>query len=148
MEPGQRREIVGALREQGHSLRAIAGAVGASEPTVRRDLAGASHDAPDEVLGKDGKSYPARKPTVVAAKTAREADKAQTALAQVQDIARGRCRPLSGDVVFGARSGAASAQTDRPRGTGVVAPMRQAPYPVPAASFAPPGVPNPTRRTP
>ncbi|GAB2906757.1 hypothetical protein GCM10027047_01220 [Rhodococcus aerolatus] len=42
----ERREVVSSLRDQGMSLRAIASATGQSEPTVRRDLAGASSDAP------------------------------------------------------------------------------------------------------
>lgn len=52
---------------------------------MRRDLAGASHDAPAEVVGKDGKVRPSRRPTVVTAKNEREAHKAQAALAAVVD---------------------------------------------------------------
>lgn len=49
------------------STRAIAGAIGSSEATVRRDLAaaaaaGATVDGPERVTGLDGRSYPARKP--------------------------------------------------------------------------------------
>lgn len=64
LSPQQRREIVAELREQGHSLRAIAGAVGASKDTVQRDLAqpGVSRETPGTVKGSDGKSYPATKP--------------------------------------------------------------------------------------
>jgi ATP-dependent DNA ligase len=51
-------------RESGHLLRAIAGAVGIDERTVRRDLAGAAPAAPERSVGKDGKSYPARRRTV------------------------------------------------------------------------------------
>lgn len=76
----QRRAVVATLREQGHSLRAIAGAVGASLGTVQRDVAGVSPDTPAEVVGKDGKSYPAKRPTVVTAKDEREAARAQSAL--------------------------------------------------------------------
>lgn len=65
LDPGARRQMVADLRARGFSLRAIAGAVGCSEPTVRRDLeeSGASHDAPDEIRGKDGKRYPASRTT-------------------------------------------------------------------------------------
>jgi len=58
----QRREIVAALREHGHSLRAIAGAVGVDAATVHRDAAssGVAAATPDEVRGLDGKRYPAR----------------------------------------------------------------------------------------
>lgn len=84
LDAEQRREIVAALREQGHSLRAIAGAVGASLGTVQRDVGatGVSPDTPG-VVGQDGKRYPARRPTVVAAKNEREAEKAQAALSDV-----------------------------------------------------------------
>ena len=61
LDVDQRREVVAALREQGHSLRSIAGAVGVSLGTVQRDVAGVSPDTPDEVRGADGKSYPARR---------------------------------------------------------------------------------------
>lgn len=52
------------LREQGHSLRAIAGAVGTSLGSVQRDLAAVSVDTPAETRGRDGKLYPARRPPV------------------------------------------------------------------------------------
>ena len=63
----QRREMVVALREEGHSLRAIAGAVGASHVQVKRDLATVTQvTVPDRVVGLDGKSRPARRLSVVA----------------------------------------------------------------------------------
>ncbi len=60
----QRREVVAALRSEGHSLRAIAGAVGVSDGQIRKDLAdtGAYQYAPAVVTGRDGKSYPAARP--------------------------------------------------------------------------------------
>lgn len=76
----QRLEVVKVLREEGHSLRAIAGAVGVSDAQVHHDLSTAKDLAvPERVVGIDGKSRPAKR-TVVAAKTQEEADKAQTAL--------------------------------------------------------------------
>jgi len=42
-------------------IRAIAGAVGVNEITVRRDLGGSTHVEPERVTGLDGKSYPARR---------------------------------------------------------------------------------------
>ena len=67
LTPDQRREVVGALRSEGHSLRAIAGAVGVSEPTVRRDVAIASPDAikPERVIRQGGGTYPASRPRPV-----------------------------------------------------------------------------------
>jgi ParB-like chromosome segregation protein Spo0J/SAM-dependent methyltransferase len=60
IDVAQRREIVAELRRQGHSLRAIGGAVGVDDKTVRNDLArtGAEGSAPDEIRGRDGKTYP------------------------------------------------------------------------------------------
>lgn len=55
----ERQEVVASLRESGLSTRAIASATALSEATVRRDLSGASFDAPEPVpvTGMDGKSY-------------------------------------------------------------------------------------------
>lgn len=86
MSVEQRREVVAALREQGHSLRAIAGAVGVDPATIHRDLSGvADATAPDRIVGKDGKRYRAKR-TVVAAKSTREADRAQDALAGIEQL--------------------------------------------------------------
>lgn len=59
----QRREVAVALRQDGHSLRAIAGALGTSHTQVRRDLEDSGGtDVPPEVTGRDGKSYPSSRP--------------------------------------------------------------------------------------
>ena len=63
----ERTEVVASLRDSGLSNRAIASATGYSEPTIRRELAGASNDAPADpkpITGIDGKTYtpPAPKP--------------------------------------------------------------------------------------
>lgn len=58
----QRREVAAALRQEGHSLRAIAGALGISHEQVRHDTLGVNDLTPAEVVGLDGKSYPARRP--------------------------------------------------------------------------------------
>lgn len=66
LDAAERRAIVGALRATGHSLRAIAGAVGVSHEQVRTDIASGVNDlTPTEVHGKDGKSYPPRRPPTV-----------------------------------------------------------------------------------
>lgn len=62
LAPEQRRQVVADLRQQGHSLRAIAGALGSSLRTIQRDLAGVSGDTPAEIRGRDGKTYPATRP--------------------------------------------------------------------------------------
>jgi len=94
LDADQRREIGAALREHGHSLRAIAGAVGVSEGAVRKDITAeevrtGTHLAPAEVAGQDGKRYPARRPTIVAAKDERQAEKAQRALASSGETPEG-----------------------------------------------------------
>ncbi len=68
----QRRQIVTDLRSGGHSLRAIAGAVGVSKSQVAKDIIKTTEvstsghltvvaDPPKRVTGKDRKSYPATK---------------------------------------------------------------------------------------
>jgi transposase-like protein len=57
-----RERAVSELRVAGLSTRAIASALGVGDATVRRDLAGASYDAPAEITGADGKQYPAARP--------------------------------------------------------------------------------------
>lgn len=54
----QRLPVVVALREEGHSQRAIAGALGVSQDTVSRDLEQVNDTVqlPDRVTGLDGKS--------------------------------------------------------------------------------------------
>lgn len=91
----QRREVVQALREQGHSERAIAGAIGVSKATVHRDIERAEIGSPEpispeRVVRQGGGSYPARRPTVVAAKNEREAERAQDALLSVGGQVSGR----------------------------------------------------------
>lgn len=62
LSPDDRRRMAEALRVDGHSLRAIAGALGVSAPTIRSDLAAVkSFTAAERVVGLDGKSYPARR---------------------------------------------------------------------------------------
>ena len=58
----QRREIVTALREEGHSFRAIGGALGISQTQAKKDAdSGVNGFTPERVEGQDGKSYPATK---------------------------------------------------------------------------------------
>ena len=60
MRRAERLEVVRALREEGHSTRAIAGAVGVDKRQVQRDLQHVGTVSPPEtVTGTDGKSYPA-----------------------------------------------------------------------------------------
>lgn len=74
----ERKEAAAELRAEGMSTRAIASATGSSEATVRRDLAGASDDAPQDaeivdaevielptkkITGTDGKNYTSASPS-------------------------------------------------------------------------------------
>lgn len=82
----QRRAVAVELRQQGYSYRAIAGALGVSHTQVRNDveavrLESTFQSEPERVIRQGGGSYPARRPTVVAAKNEREAERAQQALA-------------------------------------------------------------------
>ena len=56
-----RAALAQVMRKAGMSFRAIGKVIGASEATIRRD-AGASNDAPAEVAGTDGKTYPSTRP--------------------------------------------------------------------------------------
>lgn len=65
LRPDQRRPIVAALREEGHSFRAIGGALGISQTQAKKDAdatLGVNGFTPERVEGQDGKSYPAAKP--------------------------------------------------------------------------------------
>lgn len=89
MDADQRRQVVADLRAKGHSLRAIAGAVGVSAPQVMKDLeatAGVNQLTPAVVVGADGKRYPAKRPTIIATKNTREAERAQDALLTAGDL--------------------------------------------------------------
>lgn len=61
MPKAERLEVVKALREDGHSIRAIAGAVGIDSRQVQRELSGVDMSTPPATRGLDGKTYPARR---------------------------------------------------------------------------------------
>lgn len=58
----ERADVVGRLRRERLSTRAIAKAVGVDARTVRRDLSGGANASPESVEGSDGRTYPARRP--------------------------------------------------------------------------------------
>lgn len=65
LTPEKRRELVLRFRQEGQSTRQIAEKLKVSARTVRRDLATGANapvDLPSRIIGKDGKSRPARKP--------------------------------------------------------------------------------------
>ena len=59
-----RRRMVEALRSEGHSYRAIAGALGVSKDTIARDADRivSPETMPDRIRTSDGRTYPARRP--------------------------------------------------------------------------------------
>ena len=89
----QRTELVAKLREQGWSLRRIGEVVGAHHETVRADLAGVENPTPERVAGRDSKSYPARRPSVIVTNRKAE-ERARQALATLGDDAPGRLLAL------------------------------------------------------
>lgn len=60
-----RRAIVGDLRAEGMSTRAIGSALGVGQSTVRRDLSTEPNGSVDRITGLDGKSRPATRPAIV-----------------------------------------------------------------------------------
>lgn len=79
----QRREVALALRQEGHSFRAIAGALGVSHQTVANDLEIVNPltiSEPERVFRTGGGTYPARRPNLVAAMDSAEAARAQQVL--------------------------------------------------------------------
>ena len=93
----QRAELVAKLREQGWSLRRIAGTIGAPKSTVADDLSGVRIRTPEQVTGKDAKTYPARRPvpppSVIVSSPRAEA-RAREALAVLGDDAPPGVRSL------------------------------------------------------
>lgn len=93
MPKEERLEVVKALREDEHSIRAIAGALGVSKSQVERDLAGVPHGTPDTARGLDGKFYPARKqPKLEPAAAIAQAKDVKRERRQERDLARERQR--------------------------------------------------------
>lgn len=92
MPLAERQAATVELRGEGMSTRAIAGALGSSDATVRRDLsAAAPADVPERSTGLDGRSYPARKPKTAAggAHISPPADGAEGALIPPDDAPAG-----------------------------------------------------------
>lgn len=115
----QRRAVAVDLRRKGHRESAIAGALGVSQSTVHRDLERAVNsgeltagEVPDRVSGSDGKSYPARRPQVLA-RDDKEQERAQAAL----ELLEPTDQPAPSLSVVEARQAAARQRSPEPAGT-------------------------------
>ena len=93
----ERAEVVARLREQGWSLRRLAGTMGVGLSTVHRDLAGVPDGTPggtatETVIGRDEKVYPARRqkpaPSILV-RSARDEKRARAALTALGEEAPG-----------------------------------------------------------
>ncbi|TQL58769.1 DNA methyltransferase [Oryzihumus leptocrescens] len=93
----QRDAAVRALRLLGWSTRAISSATGVPQSTVARALravpSGVPAGSPDRVTGRDGRSHPARRPSVIA-HTRHEQERAQAALATLGQTAPSKALDL------------------------------------------------------
>lgn len=70
LDAGDRRRMVGMLRQDGHSYPAIAGALGISVGTAHKDAQqpfnGERLEQPERIVGRDGKSRPSTRPATPA----------------------------------------------------------------------------------
>lgn len=91
----QRAEVVARLRELGWSLRRVSGVIGVHHETVRRDLEGVADatggtDEAATIVGRDQKSYPARRlkpaPSIIV-KSPRDEARARAALSALGEEA-------------------------------------------------------------
>ena len=80
----ERREVASQMAGQGMSTRAIGSALGVSDTTIVRDLAGASPEAPAPVVGLDGKSYP--RPPKAEDSAPRDPEAVEKSRQQLQDF--------------------------------------------------------------
>jgi len=87
----QRRQLVADLRQAGWSLRRIGEALGAAKSTVADDLAGVQNRTPSTdrqpptVVGRDAKSYPAKRPPSLFVTSRRDEGRARAALAALPE---------------------------------------------------------------
>ena len=85
----QRRELVAGLRAKGWSLRRIGDALGIGPATVHRDL-GTDPDVAvaERIVGKDGRSQPAKRPPSLFVTSRRDEGRARAALAALPEGAQ------------------------------------------------------------
>jgi site-specific DNA-methyltransferase (adenine-specific) len=112
----ERGALVERLRSLGWSTTRIAEQVGVSEGTVRNDLAsrGSQDCEPARSIGKDGKSYPARRAGVAAGSAAQE-HRALRILGEIQ----GAGPELMGELASGRLSLEAAGRAARQRASGL-----------------------------
>lgn len=69
----QIRDVAIALRQDGHSIRGIAGALGVPRTNIEREVSGVPSGTPERTKGIDGKSYPSTRPVLVPTLNSRDA---------------------------------------------------------------------------
>jgi site-specific DNA-methyltransferase (adenine-specific) len=97
---GQRTGIESRLRERGWSLRRIGEVVGVDHTTVRDDLRGVGNPTPEAspILGRDGKTYKARRPQApssIVVGSSRDETRARAAFQALGDDAPSKLISLS-----------------------------------------------------
>lgn len=117
LDSEQRRELVLTLKKsRGWSNEAIADAVGVTEGTVRNDLNSVSQNYETELprtIGKDGKSYPPKKPRTINARNGSEAQAALTALNVIGWTDGGDTEENAPEIIVEAKRTIASANRDQ-----------------------------------
>lgn len=90
----QRAEVARRLRDEGWSLRRIADEAKVHPETIRRDLRGVADATPATVTGVDGKSYPARRPSIIVT-SERDQERAAAALRSLGEEAPAKLLDLN-----------------------------------------------------
>jgi ParB-like chromosome segregation protein Spo0J len=85
---GDRKELAQRMRADGKSYREIGGRLGTSQVQAMRDCEGVTSVTP-EITGRDGKTYPATRPTVVRVQSPDEAVVASGLLDKLEKVPTG-----------------------------------------------------------
>jgi ParB-like chromosome segregation protein Spo0J len=115
LERKERSGLVTELRRGGWSLRRIAEIAKVDPETVRRDLAGVASATPAAVTGADGKTYAARRPSIIVA-TERDQHRAEQALRTLGNEAPPRLLGLNASEERARRAALSSRIPEAPAG--------------------------------
>jgi ParB-like chromosome segregation protein Spo0J len=78
-----RKELAARMKAEGKSNVVIAERLQVDEKTIRNDLSGSELSEADRIIGRDGKSYPAKRPTTIRVESVEEASVASALLGQL-----------------------------------------------------------------